>query len=331
MKTLITGATGFLGYWMTKRLIDEGREVRALVRRPGEAELIKGLGAELVEGDILSPDQLRSAVKGVDSVFHLAGLIAYKRSDRSLMERVNVGGTKNVIDAVLDQQGRSGSIRMLHFSSVAAIGAGFTPNEVLDEASHFNLAHLDLGYFETKHQAEKLIIDAVKSKGLDCGIINPATVYGPMDSLKGSRGTQLKVARGRFPFNPPGGVNVVHVDDVIELAMRIFKSPSRGARVIAASENLLIRDLFRRIARIAHVTPPKYRLSKSMIHGLGFMGDQLERVGLKGPVNSETAWTSTLFHWFNNRKATDEFGVQFQAADVAIESSIRWSRDNGRI
>lgn len=329
MKVLVTGATGFLGQWLTRRLLDEGFEVRVLARSKGKLEDLSDLKLEVAEGDVTNQASLDSACRGVDGVFHLAGLIAYSKSQRVAMELVNVQGTKNVIAAIQKSGRDNGPARMLHLSSVTAIGAGFSKDQILNEKSPYNIKHLNLGYFETKHDAEIAVMDAVRAGTLDAVAINPSTIYGPGDAKKGSRGAQLKVARGKFPFYPPGGVNVVHVEDVVTLCIKAFRTGASGERTIACGENLTIEETFRRIAKLAGVKPPAFPLPRSALFALGLVGDALESVGLKGPINTENAWTSVMYHWFSHEKATKDFGFKPRPAQEALEASIRWSRDNG--
>lgn len=329
MKVLVTGATGFLGQWMTRRLLDEGFDVRVLIRSRAKLEELEGLKLEVAEGDITNFDSLDQACRGVGGVFHLAGLIAYSKAQRAAMEQVNVQGTKNVIRAIQKNGQENGPARMLHLSSVTAIGAGFTKNDVLNEQSPFNIHHLNLGYFETKHDAEVAVFDAVRAGTLDAVAINPSTIYGPGDAKKGSRGAQLKVARGKMPFYTPGGVNVVHVDDVVDLCIKAFRHGRAGERTIACSENLTIQETFERIAKLAGVKPPSIGLPRAAIFALGKVGDVMESFGKKGPLNTENAWTSTMYHWFSHEKATRDFGFKPRPAQEALEASIRWSRDHG--
>lgn len=325
MKVLVTGATGFLGNWLTKRLLEEGFEVRVLVRSRAKLEELESYKLEVVEGDVTNPESLDRACRGVGGVFHLAGLIAYSKAQRAAMEMVNVQGTKNVIEAIR----RNGSPRLLHLSSVTAIGAGFTKNDILDENSTYNIRHLDLGYFETKHDAEVAVFDAVRAGHIEAVAINPSTIYGPGDAKKGSRGAQLKVARGKFPFYPPGGVNVVHVEDVVNLCIQAFHTGKSGERTIACGENLTIQETFDRIAHLAGVKPPSIALPRTALFALGKVGDLMESFGGKGPINTENAWTSTMFHWFRHDKASKEFAFKPRPAQEALEASIRWSRDHG--
>lgn len=325
MKVLVTGATGFVGHWLVQRLLDEGLEVRVTHRSAEELEDLKGLKLESVVADVTHLPSLVEACRGVDSVFHLAGLIAYSRAQRDAMERVNVGGTENIITACEQSKVR----RLVHMSSVVAIGASFDGKTPLNENSPYNVHHLNLGYFETKKKAEDAVKLATRAGRIEAVIVNPSTIYGPGDARKGSRGVQLKVARGKFPFYTSGGVNVVAVEDAVGCLVQAWKTGRNGERYIVAGENLLIRDLFGMIAAEAGVEPPKYLLPTPVVHLIGKVGDALEKIGKKGPINGENAWTSTLYHWFDASKARKELGLNPKPAREAIHSSIQWIKDNG--
>jgi dihydroflavonol-4-reductase len=324
MKILVTGATGFLGYWVVDRLIQEGHQVKVLVRKTSSLGELSKFSLEQSFGDVTDLESLVEATKNVDCVFHLAGLIAYKRADRPAMEKVNIDGTRNVIEACK----RNNVKKLVYLSSVVAIGSSFD-GVPLNERSVYNIGHLNLGYFETKHKAELLVRDAALHGELDAVMINPSTIYGGGDAKKGSRGAQLKVARGKMPFYTAGGVNVVAVEDVIDCLMACWKKGRAGERYIVAGENILIKDLFSKIADAAGVKPPKIFLPTPAVKILGAAGDLLEKVGKKGPLNSETAWTSTLYHWFDSTKAQREFNLKFKPADFGIEASVRYMKDNG--
>lgn len=322
MKVLVTGASGFLGGWLVKRLLNEGLDVSVLARKSSDLTGLKGLRYTLVEGDISDSGKLSEAFKSHDSVFHLAGLVAYNRSARQQMEQVNVQGTINVIEACIQSKIR----RLVYMSSVVAVGASFDGKTPLNENSPYNVAHLNLGYFETKHKAELLVIDAAKRGDLDAVILNPGTIYGGGDAKKGSRKTQVKVAQGKFPFYPQGGVNVVSVHDVIDATLAGWKKGRTGERYILGNENLTIKSVFELIASAAGVEPPKIALPKPVVFGLGYLGDSLERIGLKGPMSLENAWTANMFHWFDSTKARTELNLGKRSAKDAIQESVDWMK-----
>lgn len=324
-KVLITGATGFIGKHLAKTLSQEGFRVSALVRNPKACQDLRDLGVELHQGDVTNNLSVLHALEGKDIVYHLAGKIAYKASERQEMEDVNVKGTQKVVDACVTHQ----TPHFIHMSSVVAIGSSHTP-QVLNEDSPYTISNLNLGYFETKHKAEKIVRTAFEHNKLNAYILNPSTVYGAGDATKGSRSVQRKVAAGKFPFYTPGGVNVVHVDDVIYCLKTVYKKGRAGERYIVAGDNLSIKDLFTQIAMAAGVPAPKYYLPKAMLHILGFVGDHLlAPLGMKGPLSGETAYTSSMYHWFSSDKAQKELGLKPTPSSHAISESIQWMLKNG--
>lgn len=325
MKTLVTGSTGFFGHWLATRLLEEGHEVTLLVRNPNKlAENLKK-AHNIAVGDINDPVSLKKSFQSQEIVFHLAGLIAYKRSEREAMEKVNVIGTQNVVDTCLS----TGVRRLVHMSSVSAIGASFDGKNLLNEESKYNLKHLGLGYFETKRKSEELVKQACTEKKLDAVILNPSNIYGAGDAEKGSRKTQIKVAKGQFLFYPVGGCSVITVEDAVQATIQAAKTGKTGERYILSGENVTIQQLFQKIAKAGGVEAPKIRLNRFMALQLGHLGDLMEKFGLKGPISTENAWASTLYHWFDHTKAKEQLNFKPQSADVAIENSVRWMKDKG--
>lgn len=324
-QVLVTGGSGFLGAWLIRRLLSDGHQVRCLVRAASDVSELKGLECEYVYGDVTDLNSLHAACARQDAVFHLAGLIAYKRSQRAAMERINVQGTANVIDAVETCQ----VARLVHLSSVVAIGAGFNQDQILNEESPYNVKALDMGYFETKRQAEELVMAAVKAGRIDAVILNPSTIYGPGDARKGSRKNQLLVAQGRLKFYTSGGVNVVPVENCVDGIIRAWKKGRRGERYILAGQNLTIKELFEIIAKAANVPAPKIQIPDWLLHIVGTVGDWSTELGFPIGVSRENAYTATMFHWFDSTKAQKELGFVPGSSAQAIQQSVRWSHEQG--
>jgi len=322
MKVLVTGATGFVGQNLVNYLLEQGLDVRVIVRDPAKASSFSKK-VEIQKGDVTDLDSLIKSTKDIDSVFHLAGVIGYSKAQRKEMDRVNIGGTENVITAMEKNNVK----KLLHFSSVVAVGASFD-KKPLNEDSKFNVHHLNLGYFETKHESEKIVKAAFEQGRIDAVMVNPSTIYGYGDATKGSRKFQVKVAQGKIPFYPTGGVNVISVEDVCEASVNAWKKGRSGERYILAGENLLIKDVFEMIAKEANVEPPKIPMGRAILLAAGKTGDLLEKIGKKGPINTENAWTSTLYHWFDNSKAKRELQLNPKPAKFAIHNSVQWMKDH---
>ena len=118
MATLVTGATGFIGSHIVKKLVDRGENVKILLRQTSKTSNIDDLEVERVYGDVLDVDSLKDAFKDCDTLYHTAGFVSFRKSDREKMERINVQGTKNVLNAALE----AGVKKAVYTSSVAAIG-----------------------------------------------------------------------------------------------------------------------------------------------------------------------------------------------------------------
>lgn len=328
-KVLVTGATGFLGKWLVKSLLQKQYQVFVIARDVEKAKKqfseMDSIGSVTVfSADVTDLNSLENAFKNMDWVFHLAGVIAYRKKDRQQMETVNVQGTENVIKACLKNQ----VSRLIYMSSVVAIGASFDDKSILNEQSEYKIQNLNLGYFETKRKAEELVHQSVKENNLDAVILNPSTIYGAGDAEKGSRSVQIKVAKGKFPFYTSGGVNVVAVEDVVEGIISAALVGRKGERYILSGDNITIKQLFEIIAKYANVPAPKYKLPNTILHFVGAIGDILDRLGLKGPISQENAWTSTMFHWFDNRKAKKELNFNPRPSEVAIKNSVVWMKEN---
>ena len=316
LKVMVTGASGFLGTHLVQALLKQSHEVFVLMRSQGgshgtHATPSLGQGSVQVrQGDITHLESLLKAFHGMDLVFHLAAFISYKKKDNEKMHQINVHGTEKVIQACI----QLGIPELVYVSSVSAIGASWDGKKLLNENSPFELESLNMGYFNSKHEAEKKVLQAHREQKLKAYIINPSTIYGSGDARKGSRGFQLKVAKGAFPFYPPGGVNVVHVEDVIASLLALRQKGRPGERYILAGENLLIKDLFRLIAKRAGVRPPFLPLYPWTLKTLVGLSKGLEALRL--PLwDGSSFYPPLLFHWFDSGKAQRELGISFQSAE----------------
>lgn len=319
-KALVTGATGFVGKWLVPRLLEESYEVTCLARSPQKDLFHKSV--QWVTADLTTADH-SLLIKAVDShhdVFHLAGLIGYAKRMREDMFRVNVRGTENLVKACLG----AGAENLVHMSSVVSIGASPYPDKILNEDSPYNLKPYGFGYFDSKHLAEKSVMELTQNQPLRSLIINPSTIYGPGDAVKGSRSVQVKVAKGKFLFYPQGGVNVVHIQDVVEGIMAALKKGQKNRRYILGNTNMTVKDLFYQIASFANVAPPKICLPKPILLSVGAIGDLLYPLGINTGLSLENARVASLYHWFDNSRARGELGLNFRPSALAIEESVQW-------
>ena len=209
-RALVTGGTGFVGSNIALRLVERHWDVQILERPGASREPLEGGPFEFVSGDVLEPETLPPAIRGIDVVFHAAGVVDHWNQGVERMYQVNVEGTRNVIEAAL----KSGIEHVVHISSTAVIG--IYPNVIVDETFNFNVEPERFVYGHSKYLAEEIAFKYVK-KGLPVVIVNPTTAIGPRDTRKVSSGVVVEVVKHSVPLLiPPGGINMVPVCDAAQ-------------------------------------------------------------------------------------------------------------------
>ena len=316
MKVLVTGASGFLGASLCKALCKKG-PVHVLLRPTSDKSRLNGLNLYFHKGDVTDLDSFQQAAKGVELIFHLAGVVAHSAKNLKTMEKVNVGGTAYAIEVC-----RTQGAKLIHISSVVAVGASKKPR-VLNEESPYDPTLSEIGYFNTKKQAEVLVQEACKKGDISAVILNPSTIYGAGDMKKMSRKVQAKVAKGHFPFYTSGGVSVVDVESIVSACLQAVEKGRSGERYILSGENVSIKQLFSLIAEAAGVKAPFIHLSNFLLHPLAEIGTVLQRCGFSFPINRESVRLASLYHWFDHAKASEELGFKPKSAKQAIENSVK--------
>ncbi len=245
MRALVTGAAGFIGSHVTSALAAAGAEVRAFDR---VVPATLGPGIEFICGDLLDHDALRRALSGCDAVFHLAALYSYARDDAAAMERVNVEGTRVLLEQV-------GTRRVVHTASCATCGpvAGRAATEA-DSPARWELR---VPYKRTKLAGERLAL-AAAANGANLVVVNPTTPVGPGDRRPTPTGKMVAdVASGRArAYLASGALNVVAVEDVARGHLLAYEHGRAGQRYLLGGENLTMREVFAAICAAVGRTPP---------------------------------------------------------------------------
>jgi dihydroflavonol-4-reductase len=265
---------------------------------------LAGLDVQLLAGDIGDPAAVAAAVEGQDAVIHAAAHLAYWRGQRDLQTRINVEGTRNVVAACR----RAGVRRLLHVSSVAAVGippAGAPP---ADETFVFNLQDSGINYAVSKHAAEEIVLAAARA-GLDAVIANPASLAGPFGARY--RGGEMieKVRHGRFATCFSGGVNIVHIDDVVDGMMAALARGRCGERYILAGENLTYRQIAETAAQELGVQRPILALPPLVTAVAANVLEPLSTLTGKRPkITYEQNYTANRCQYYSAAKAQAELG-----------------------
>ena len=321
MRVLVTGATGFLGSRICHRLGREGHAVTAFCRPNSDASPLAGLDLARVIGDVTDYESLDRAVLGHDAVIHAAASLRYgasSKSDRDAQTRVNVVGTSNAAGA----SRKRGVARFIHVSSVAAIGIPPDADHPADETFRFNLRESGLNYHVSKWEAEAAVVGEFRA-GLSAVIVNPGAIYGPFG--RGYRGSALleKVRRQRVVPYYRGGINVVHVDDVVDGIVRAITRGRPGTRYILGGENLTVRRIAETAAEILGVRRTFIPLPSVVTLLASAILQPVSRVTGGCPrVTREIHYFAGRYQYYNSSKAKSELGFEARPFRTIAEECL---------
>jgi len=322
MRALVTGAGGFIGRHVASVLVDAGADVIAFDLRFSQDHATAALGkvAELVEGDVLDAASVRRAVSGCDAVFHLAGVYSYARSDAALMQKVNVEGTRTVLEAAAD----GGRRRIVHTSSCATCGP--VPGRAAHEGDLPPASELTIPYKRTKLDGERLALAAARA-GADVLVVNPTVPVGPGDLRPTPTGKMVAdVAQGRARAYLAGSaLNVVAVQDVAAGHLRAFEHGRAGERYLLGGENLSIREVFAVIATAAGLPAPRIGIPWTAAHLAARLADAATRPLAREPrmLLLHEVRAGRLPHLFDDSKARSELGHVSRPAVQALTEAVR--------
>jgi len=243
---LVTGATGHIGNVLVRKLIAQGEKVRALVWRGEDTAPIEGLEIEPVEGDVLDVESLRQALKGVEKVFHLAGIISIMPGENSLVRRVNVEGTRNMLATAR----QAGVRRLVYTSSIHAIRR--VPEGVtIDEQLPFDPENPYGAYDRSKAEASLEVQKAV-ADGLDAVIVCPTGVIGPYDFRDSEMGSVIRdAALGHTSPYVDGAYDFVDVRDVADGMILAEAKGLAGESYILSGQRISVRYLLETVREVS--------------------------------------------------------------------------------
>ncbi|MEO7198218.1 MAG: NAD-dependent epimerase/dehydratase family protein [Solirubrobacterales bacterium] len=311
--TTITGATGFVGSHLARRLVGRGDSLRLLIRKGSDPRLLDGLEYERINGDVTDRRAVRRALDGSSRVFHVAGVTSMRAADADRAFDVNVGGTR----IVAEEARAAGVERMVHTSSVAAIGPAPSGGRA-DETQPFTAGALGIAYMNSKREAEAEVLREA-ARGLDAVIVNPTFVLGP----SGSRGSSTSLVRRfllrRIPAYVDGGLNVVDVRDVAEGHLLADAKGGTGERYILGGRNFTLQRLFADLERISGVPAPPLRLPAQLATAGARVAEQL---GLPLGVAEDETRSAGLWWTYSAAKAKRELDFTARPHEETLESAL---------
>jgi dihydroflavonol-4-reductase len=328
MPTLVTGATGFVGSAVARTLLARGHDLRLLVRPIGDRRNVDSLTAELVEGDLTDPASLERAAAGCRYVVHVAADYRIWVRNPDEMLRANVDGALAMVRAAA----RAGAERIVHCSSVAALGqiGDGTP---ADEDTPTNEADFVGIYKKSKYLAERAVLEAAARESWPVVVVNPAAPVGPRDIKPTPTGKMIRdAAAGVVPAYIDTGLNIVHVDDVAEGHALALERGRVGERYVLGGENMPLRDILGLVAGIAGRKAPRIRLPEAAVWPLAYLMEKTANVtGIAPVVTRDHLKMARKKMYYSSAKAARELGYNPRPVRLAVEDAIQWFRDNGML
>ena len=322
MKAFLTGATGFIGGHVARKLRDRGDEVVALVRSPAKAAALSDLGCELVEGDLSDADAIRQGVQGTDAVFHIGAVykVGVPASERPALEDANVGGTERVLDAAID----AGVGRIVYVSTVACFGN--TRGELVDESYRRPDRDFMSAYDETKFRAHELAVDRME-KGAPMVIVQPGGVYGPGDHSEiGTIIDQARTGKLKAKMFPEAGFMFGHVEDIAEGILLAHDRGEVGEIYVLAGEQGTIGELVDKVSALCGRKPPGFTLPTALIKLSAPLGPVVGPLMGFPPNLRELIKTSDgVTAWASDAKARRELGFEPRDLDTGLRQTIEAS------
>ena len=328
-RALVTGANGFIGAHVVRAALNADVEIRAMVRQGSDQRALDGLPIEIVHGDLTDPASLANALSGVDTLFNVAARYDLSRQARRDAYRANVDGTRDLMQAAL----RAQVDRVVHTSSVAAVGPPRDPSHPADETQWADIEHAPGPYEETKILSERLVHELVQSESLPAVCVLPTAPIGPLDLKPTPTGRLIRdAANGSMPaYIRTAGLNIVHVADVAEghlLASERIGQGHIGERYLLghAEGNLTLREVITRAAAVGGVDSPRLALPLAVAYLAAVCDEYLVSVLRRQTPRATIAGVRLAAHqqWFDPAKAIRELGLPQTPLEDAFQDAVAW-------
>ena len=326
MTVLVTGAAGFVGSAVVRKLVAQGASVRAFVRPTSDVDNLADLPVELVLGDVRHRPTIDRAIKGCEAVFHVAADYRLWVPERDVMFESNVTGTRNVMEAAAE----TGVPRIVYTSSVATLGlaeAGNAANEDTPATS----ADMIGPYKQSKFEAEAVVRAMVAEQGLPAVIVHPSTPIGPWDRRPTPTGQLIvEAAAGHMPAYVDTGLNVVHVDDVATGHLLALEHGKPGERFILGGENLTLKEILTEIAGITGRPAPRFQVPHNVVMPIAAMAEMWSWISHREPfVTLDGVRLARKRMYFSSSRAIERLGYRPRPAIEAISEAIHWFDRHG--
>lgn len=323
MATFLTGATGFIGGAILDRLLREGQRVLTLVRQEEAARRVAAKGAIPILGDLLDPATYRDPLRSCDLLYHGAGVNAFCLRDPSLLYRVNVEGTRRLLEVA----GEVGIRRVVYTSSALTIGE--PPGQIgKEETPHrgYFFSH----YERSKYEAEQVAL-ALARQGLPVVVINPSSVQGP-GRLHGTARLFLDYLNGNLPCIFGETVSLVYIDDCVEAHLKAEERGRVGERYLVSAPPIALEEFFGMMAELTGLPERPRWIGPTVARALGTVSEWTARLrGQRPRLCRELVQTVLHGPRYDSSKAGRELGIAFLPFREMAARTVAWYVETGHV
>jgi nucleoside-diphosphate-sugar epimerase len=310
----VTGATGFVGGVLVRKLREQGHEVHASVRDPNKATDLQATGVKLFKGDVTDKESMREAMRDVDGVYHVAGWYKIGVRDKSDAEKVNLQGTRNVLQLMQELHIPKGV-----YTSTCAINSD-THGKLADESYHFNGKHLS-EYDRTKAAAHE-VAKEFAAQGLPLVIVMPGLIYGPGDTSS-LRTNIIDFLHGRLPMLPTQtGYCMGHVEDTVHGHVLAMERGLPGESYIIAGEPYRIAEAFKLAGKLTGRRVPAI-VPYQMVKVLSVLVQPFDPLLPETFTSEGLRVIAGVTYWGDNGKARRELGYDPRPFREGWEETLR--------
>jgi dihydroflavonol-4-reductase len=320
--TLVTGATGFLGWHVTRRLLEKGQPVRVLARDVHRVRELEGV--EVLQGDLRDAESLGRAVAGCGLVYHVAADYRLWAKDASELFRTNVDGTRNLLESAR----KAGVDRVVYTSTVGCIG--IPTGGVGDETTPVGIEQMTGAYKRSKFLAEGVALEFA-ADGFPVVIVNPTAPVGDHDFKPTPTGKIiLDYLRRGMPAYLDTGLNLVGAEDAAEGHLLACERGKTGERYILGCRNMTLRGIFQTLEEISGVPAPRLRIAYAVAYAAGVVSTGWARIAggePRVPLDGVRMARKKMF--VSHEKAVRELGFNPTPLEGALTRAVAWFRANG--
>ena len=328
---IVTGANGFLGNNVVRRLIKDGNEVRALVLPNDKLQALQGLNCKIYKGDVTKKETLKEVFEIEKEeelyVIHCAAIVSIKTKKDPNIYKVNVEGTKNIIEKVLEK-----NAKLIYISSVHAITEN--PNqEVITETKNFDPDKVEGAYAKTKAEIANYILQMVKEKNLNACILHPSGLIGPND-YGNTHLTQLLIdfAKGKLKACVKGGYDFVDVRDVAEGIVNACQYAKKGECYILSNRYITVKELLDTESDVIGKKRVKIILPMWLAKATAPLSELYYNILKQTPLYTKySLYTLTSNSNFSNEKAKKELYYKTREFKDTIKDTMEWLKKQRRI